>query len=540
MAKVKLTSTLCLASIAFLSPLSASRMVNALRPQVEDQIQRPELATSLERALVETMADDSKIVLLQPQDLGPRFLIHLKLKQDGRFPDRQSIHCILTSPGGQDRHLAITFPKQLQGRDQSWLAKQASELIATQLKAESLVELGDRLDADMERNVVHLNPERRHLGVELIGKRHLGTKPDLIQEWEEQSHNIAHKQQPIAEKRAIKEENQMLSFHRAPITEAINPDNPPVAEPPYERTPLHPFKAQMEKELLRQPNFRFPRFLVSGPAALTYTPSLGMNDTDPRDVLNIDVSTSFALQDYAETSGLYTKYKWDGTLTRYHVSASTRLWKKLGLLLETGWGGHDGDIKLDVAHPTAQGGTTFLKAGTLTAGALDTSFTINYLIENKSGLFRPHFTIKFPTGESENLLSSGQMDFSAGASMEWSVQNWHLKGMLSFTKAGDLDIMDAAQAQLKSNPYLYAAFGFGRELNIWGHERVAMSLNFMENPLGRVSDLDDLDNEIASFNVLVEKRLNFNRHSKVRIEGSYGLTSSSPDTSVILGLNLHF
>jgi hypothetical protein len=538
MAKVKLTSSLCLASLAFLSPLSASRMVNALRPNIEDQIQRPELAQSIERALFETMADDSKIVLLQAQDLGPRFLIHLKLKQDARFPDRQAIHCTFTSPGGQDRHLTITFPKQLRGRDQSWLAKQISELIATQLKAESLVELGDRLDADMHVNVVHLNPERRHLAVELIGKRHLGSKADLIQEWENQSRHIAEKEQPITPKRAPEAQNEVLAFHRAPNTEAIDPDNPPVHEPPYERTPLHPFKAQMEKELQRQPSFRFPRFLVSGPAALTYTPSLGINETDPRDFFNVDVSTSFALQDYAGSSGPYTRYKWDGTLTRYHISASTRLWKKVGLILDGGFGGHDGDAKLDVAHNTAPGGTTFLPKGSLSTGVLDTSFTINYLMENKSGLFRPHFTIKFPTGDQQNLLGSGEMDFSAGASMEWSVQSWHIKGMLSYTKAGDLNVMDPGQAILRSSPYLYASFGLGRELNLWGHERVAMSLNYMENPLGRVSDLDDLDIDIVSFNALIEKR--FSQHSDVRLEGSYGLTSSSPDASFTLGVKLHF
>jgi hypothetical protein len=460
------------------------------------------------------------------------------LKQDGRFPHRQSILCHFQSPGGQDRFLTITFPNDLDERDRRWLSKSASELIAEQLKSESLVIIGDRLSPDMQKNIVHLNPNTRHLDIELLGKRQTGNRGNS-EPWQDRQIEASKQSTPIAKRRQTNQPDQVLSFHRTPVADTPDLDNPPPKEVPRERIPLDPFKAQREKELLRQPNFRFPRFLTSGPISLVYTPSLGLAETDPRDRFVVDFSTSYSAEEYqGEVVKSLTQYKWSGTFTRYHLSASTRLWQKLGLILETGMGSHDSDIQLDVSSPTAPGGTTFLPNGKVGLGMLDTSITFNYLMESRHGLFRPHATIKLPTGSKRDLLSSGEADISLGASMEWSVDNWHLKGMASFTRAGDILIMDSAQAPVKSNGYLYAALGIGRTLDIWRGERVAASLNFMENPLGRLSDLDDLDDELLSLNASIEK--DFSKTGSVRLEGSFGLSNSTPDGSGSLAFYFRF
>lgn len=540
MAKVKLSATLCLASLAFASPLCAAKLVNSLQPVVEDQIRRPLLAKSLEKALVETMADDSKIVLVQESDINPRFNVHLKLKRDDRFPDKEAIQCRFQNPGGQDRFLTLTFPKNLQDRDRRWISKKAAETISAQLKSESLVERNARLSPDMSLNIVHLNPKHRHLDIELMGKRHTGKAlPDLVEPWQEQEKNIAQRSEPTVQRRSNPNQDTVLSFHRSPPAETIDPDNPPLVEKPYERAPIHPFKAQLSRELARQPNFKFPRFLTSGPVSLIYTPNLGLTETDPREHFNAEISTSYTMEHYrsASNDGL-TKIRWEGDLLRYHLTLSTRLWNKFGITLDTGMGTHKSDIQLEAAHPTAPGGSTFLNGGALGLGMLDTTVTVNYLMENGFGLFRPHVTYKFPTGSTSNMLGSGQGDASAGASLEWSVNDWHLKGLMAYTVPGELDIFNQRQTPLKTNGYLYAGFGFGRYLNVWGGERVAMSLNFMENPMGRATDLDDLDQELVTLQGLVEKA--FTPQLDLRLEASYGFSQSSPDGSILAALNFHF
>jgi hypothetical protein len=529
---VKLPTLVCLASLSLAPNLSAQRYVAASLPTVEDHLQRPELARALERALRETFADDGSIAIFDVQEKGPHFDLELSLKHDVRFPEEEAIFCKFISPSGEERALTLLFsPAQLNQRGTTWLAKTGAETIANQLKAESVVSLKPRLDPDMNKNIVHLDASRRELQVDILGKSSA---------WRETQNELSQKQLPTALRHQDLDSPELLTFAESPKVKVLNPNNLPEKELPYERLPLKPFKAQVESELQRQLTFPYPRFQTSGPMALLFTPSLSMVECDPRFYATFATEITATNQSFngVGPTHSFTKLNWDGPLYRQYYSLSTKLWQRLGLSLETGYGQQDAQIELEIDHPTAPGGTTFLPAGGVSGGMLDTTLTINGLWETPSMLFRPHMIIKLPTGDEKNLLGSGHADYSLGASLEGYWQDWHVKSMLSYTRPGELNIFDPGQAPIKTIGYLYAAFGMGRVLNIFGGERVAMSLNAMENPMRRATNLEDLDKVLVSFNALVEK--NFTDDFRLRLEAGYGLTTSAADSTLGLSAFLRF
>ena len=559
--KVKLPTLVYLASFSLASPLwSAVRQANSALPVVLDQIQRPELAQALTRALQESFASDDEIVVFNPQEKEPHFKIEVQLQHDVRYPDCEAMYCRFTSPQGEERTLTLLYsPEALNQRGISWLAKSGAESICRQLKAEAVVNLAPRLDRDISKNIIRLDVSRREILVEKTGlgkdkpetqreKTGLGKDRRELQvetvgvhkDWSELQDDLSNTKLPISSRHQNLDAPELLSFGQAPPVGVVDPKNPPAKEIPYERLPIQPFKAQVASELERQLTFPYPRFETGGPVALLLTPSLGMPDSDPRFYGTVGTSTSVTSQDfYGRGSGhSFNQLTWNGPLYREVFSVATKLWERLGIGMESGFGQQDAQIEMEIDHPTAPGGTTFLPSGTLDGGMLDTKLFINGLWETPTMLYRPHLVVKVPTGDQNNLLGSGHIDYSLGASLEGYWYNWHVKSMLSYTRPGDLDIFDPRQAPLKTTPYAYVGLGLGRELNAFGGERVSMSLNAMENPLREATNMNDLDKLLVSISGLVEK--SFTDSLTLRLEGAYGLTASAADTSLALSAFLRF
>ena len=558
---MKLPTLVYLASLSLASPLfSAARQANSSIPVVIDQIERPDLAKALTRALQESFASDDEIAIFNANEKEPHFSIEVKLQHDVRHPDREAMFCRFVSPSGEERSLTLLYaPEDLHQRGIAWIARSGAESICRQLKAEAVVNIAPRLDNDISKNIRTLDFSRREIQDELSSPPESNSKRVLekpaqeeplrelqvetigkSKDWSELQKDLSHKKLPVSSRYQNLDSPELLSFAESVPVQTVDPKNPPLKEIPYERLPIQPFKAQVASELERQLTFPYPRFETGGPTALLLTPSLGMPDSDPRFYGTVGTSASVSSQDFSGrgSSHTYNSLTWSGPLYREYFSASTKLWQRLGLGLESGYGQQDAKIQMEVDHPTAAGGTTFLPSGSVGGGMLDTKLFINGLWETPTMLFRPHMTVKLPTGDQENLLGSGEVDYSLGVSLEGYWYNWHTKGMLSYTRPGDLDIFDPRQAPLKTTPYAYVGLGLGRELNAFGGERVSMSINAMENPLREATNMEDLDDLLVSFNLLVEK--SFTDSFTLRLEGGYGLTSSAADTSLGLGAFLRF
>jgi len=268
-------------------------------------------------------------------------------------------------------------------------------------------------------------------------------------------------------------------------------------------------------------------------------PSLGRLETDPRDVFSVSTSFSWVREKFSGRQSPLVGINWEGEMLRQHISVSTRLWRHLNLSLDTGYGVRNSDhVTLELNHPTALGGTTFLAKRSLDPGLLDSTLTLTLVHDMRRFLFRPFIHVKLPTGDKDSLLGSGSRDAGAGASIEWTQYNWHLKGLLSLTSPGDLDIFASGQGSVATSSYITASLGAGKTLNLFGGERVSMSLTGQQNPLRRLSSMDDLDKEILTLAGLVEKDVNQGLTFQVELFG--GLTNSSPKTGVVVGLRRQF
>lgn len=498
---------------------------------------RQDFANALQRTLEMMIADDHDLALMKPDISKFQYGLSLELQRDQRFPSRESVRICYHLPSEKKKWLTVTLlPDQIERESsRNWLVRKVSNMIVRQLKAESLILLQPRLDDDLSKNIVFLDANKKRLEVELLGQSPSSRRSPIPSD---QAEELLSKQKPVAERRQPKLGNKVLNFMKSPVTLAKDLKAPLTQEKPRKLAPIDPFHAQKYEALSRQPAFPFPRAVLSGPSSLFMSPSLGTLETDPRDILSVRTSFSLSREDFTGTEGP-ENINWKGDFLRQHLSISTRLWKYFSLNLDTGYGVRDSDsVRLEMSHPTAPGGTTFLSNRSLDQGLLDSSLTLTYVHDMKRFLFRPFVHVKLPTGEKESLLSSGSRDMGAGVSIEWNRNSWHLKSLFSVTSPGDLEIFIPSQGSLAAESYITASIGLGRTINLFGGERASMSLTAQQNPLRENANLDELNKDLLTLAAMVEK--DFFKHTSFRLEGSAGLTDSSPKASILFGVQQNF
>ena len=517
---------------------SSPRVLEVTSPKVFDQLGRPDFANQLQRTLEVKLADDRDLALMKPNSNEAQYGLQLELQRDHRFPGREAVRVQFNLPSGEKRWLTMTLlPEQLEAPStRNWLIRKISNTTLRQLKAEAMVLLQPRLDGDLSKNIVLLDAKEKRLEVELLGQspssRTSPIPPDHARE-------VLAKEKPISSRRQSPIAKKVLNFMRSPITRKKDLKAPLPKEEKPELTPINPFYAQKHKALSRQPAFPFPRSVLSGPPSLFLAPSLGRLETDPRDTFSLSTAFTWVNEDYGGSQGPLVGLRWKGEMLRQHISVSTRLWRYFNLSLDTGYGvRNSNDVRLELNHPTAPGGTTFLAQRNLDPGLLDSTLTLTMVHDMRRFIFRPFIHVKLPTGSKEALLSSGGRDAGAGLSMEWLQNNWHLKSMFSITSPEDLDIFAPTQGSVATSSYVTIALGIGKTLNLFGGERVSMSLTGQQNPLRRLSNMDDLDKEILTLAGLVEKDIQENLTFQLEVFG--GLTNSSPKTGLLLGLRRQF
>jgi hypothetical protein len=237
-----------------------------------------------------------------------------------------------------------------------------------------------------------------------------------------------------------------------------------------------------------------------------------------------------------DTGGAFTKLAWNGTTTKQTVTVASRLWNRFHLSIESGYGGHKGDIEFEVDQGAARGGTTFLMSGSSDAGMLDTQINLHTVIESGRFLIRPHLRLKLPTGDQEQLLSNGGIDAGFGTSFETLFKGWNINTQISYIQPADLDFFDAGQTSLASKNYVYMGLGLGHQL--WDENtRVAFALNWMSHPLQGTTDLSTLDQPLSTLAMQVGQNFSYGHAS---VDVSSGITASSPRISVGLNLKVWF
>ena len=517
---------------------AAPRVLEVTPPVVRDQLGRPDFANQIQRTLEMKIADDSGLALMRANPDEPQYRLELELHRDHRFPSREAVRVRFDLPSGESRWLTMTLlPEQLdEDSSRNWLVRKISNTTLRQLKAEAMVLLQPRLDDDLSKNIVLLNAKERRLEVELLGKSPASRTSPIPPD---HADKVLAKEKPVAERRQPGLTDKILNFMNSPLNRKKDLKAPLAEEPPRKLTPIDPFHAQKHKARSRQPAFPFPRSVLSGPPSLFLSPSLGRLETDPRDRFSFSTSFSFVEENFSGAQGPLVSLNWKGEVLRQHISFSTRLWRHLNISLDTGYGVRNSDgVQLELNHPSAPGGTTFLSKRNLDPGLLDSTLTLTLVHDMRSFIFRPFLHVKLPTGNKESLLSSGGRDAGAGASLEWTQNDWHLKSMFSITSPEDLDIFAPSQGSVATSGYITLSVGVGKTLNLFGGERVSMSLTGQQNPLRRLSSIDDLDKEIVTLAGLVEKDIRKGLTFQLEVFG--GMTNASPKTGLLLGLRQQF
>lgn len=514
--ELKATLVFLICTFAVIPGLFGDRIVNCKKPTLQSSIHQRDFAKRLQKSVLDRMVDDPQIRTFSiPRDEA-HFKIHLSLKRYDKSPNKQAIICEYTYPNNAQNYLYLTYPDRiLQERETSWLINQSAEKIVQQLKAEAVIEINARLN-EKEANIFHLDPNQKRLSIDIIKPSHrslpLAKRAEKIKK-------------PLRRPDDSRQTDQVLGYLDHKKFNTPDPKRPPKIDPPKELVHINPFEAEKVKALSHRLDFPFPKFRVSGFPSMLLFPSLSWHQTHLDRKFSIETDTSWVREGFDDLHS-FNQLNFDGHYLKQSISFSTLLWQRVNLSIETGMAAHDADVQLDIAHPSAGGGTTFLASKDLDLGLTDTVLSINHTITQGKMLFKPGLQFKFPTGDAPNLLGSNHSDLSVSVSAERTHNLWHSAARLAFVQAGDLGIFVETQEELKIENYITASLGFGKTLDLKRGEAISMSINYAQNPMRNISSFEDLDDEILTLGFLLEKALT--NLIKVKADFSYGLSPSAP------------
>lgn len=501
-------------SLSSIFALNADRRVDCKPVVIVQSGQHNDLVKSIKRQVDKLMLIDPSIRIDAVKE--PYFKIHLQIRSYLRTPGKLAAYITYIEPKGKQNVMVMTFPKTTSTeREFSWLSQKVAKRCVSQLRIQAGLNTGKHLSDLMFNNVLHLDPSQHHLSVQLVGSK----KPV------EKSNKEAGQ---IIKKLRIKDKEEEAKpvlgiIDRNKFHERAKPPEPYI---PPETVKVNPFKAEVDQYLDYEPGFNYPKFRTSAISSLYLIPSLSTHQSDPRQKFSVLIDSFWVSEDFSGANAVET-YKFDGHYYGQTISIASRFWGKWNAALQIGWGQRDSETQLDIQHPSAVGGTTFLSKSSLDASLSDTIITINHQNERGKLTFRPTFQVKLPTGSASDIMSSDHVDLSFGFQLEYAYQHWHWASRISFVEAGNLDIFDVSQAEINPDGYGVFSFGIGRTLHPTRGESVSMAINVSQNPMRNVSNFTDLENEIITIGVGGEKVLF--RNIAVKADINVGLSRSAPD-----------
>ncbi|MBF0196367.1 MAG: hypothetical protein HQL32_01585 [Planctomycetes bacterium] len=477
------------------------------------------------------MADDYSIKTLSSSEGKACFKIHMIFTHSLNDREEENIIVNFTHPAGETYNQTYVYQKaHVNARHSSWIIKKASDKIIQQLKAEGVVELRPRLK-DGPVNTYYLNPLKRSLNVDVLDSRK--SRDPVVNERQFREELPRQKAKEIREEKKKGKEPIILLDYKGRYKTQTEDENNPVQIPrPRKKLALNPLQGEINRELSRQPVFPFAKFKASGFTSLYLLPSLSWDETDPRN--NYSFHTSFSILDESNNYiKNYNRMKIDGQLLEQSFGFSARLWQRLHVGLRTNLSVHESEVELDIDHPTAAGGTTFLKNQDTGLALGDTVFELSNLFEVGKLIFRPGIQLKFATGSTDNLTSSGHSDYSVGTAFDYTHNDWHLAGRLSMVKTGHLNVFAGSQQEYDSEDMLVASLGFGKMLDPLRGDASSLVLNFATNPL-RSNTLDPFSSDITTVGYHLSR--SFKRGVIGHFETSIGLSTAAPDFNLALSL----
>jgi len=207
-------------------------------------------------------------------------------------------------------------------RMKNWLINKLTDKIHTQLRRESLLELGSRLSTDMQQNQFDVNYGKNSLDVELL------KPPTLTQGVDSIKFPPPYRYKTSLQK--DKDPRVVEGIINKSLPEVIKEE----VEPVTDFIAVNPFQAEVVRRLQHHPAFNYPRFRTSGLTAAFLVPSLSWHTTDPRNQWSVEMDASMAEESYHE-SFAYEAVNIEGKYLTQTVSLSTLLWKRINVGLET-------------------------------------------------------------------------------------------------------------------------------------------------------------------------------------------------------------
>lgn len=503
------------------------KQISCKRPKVIRSEPYLPLARLIQRRLDDLLLEDISIRTAAASNKEASFQLEINIRRYFKEPGHHAIFVNIVDPMNKDKMMIFTFKMaQLSERTTNWLASRVAIKAYDQLKIEAAMMHGERLDKNMFNNVIQLNLKNKKLDVAVLPskavKKH--TILPLPGQKSQRKHN------PHEEGRSV-----LGLFSREKYKTRAVPEE---KDPPKDLVDIAPITAEKIRVLKHQPTFNFPSFQTSGFPSLMLMPSLSWHQTHPKQNVSFESETTWAKENFAGSSGSLEKMRFEGNYYLQKFSLSTRLWERINLSATGGLGRHDSEVQMDVLHPSAIGGITFLRQNQINAGQTDLVVAINHHMESRKMIFRPGLLFKFPTGDTDKLMGSGHSDYALSVSWEYLESNWHSAARVSFVYAGDLAVFSRRQAELDLASYVVANLGVGRVLNRLRGERVAWVINYAQNPLRKTSSMKELNDEIITSAISIEKDISPNK--LIRAQAQAGLSSSAPIASLAFNFKIKF
>lgn len=528
---MKKTLIIAILCISFIQQAIAERQINCYLVPTTSKIGYKEFTAALHRALTSKMDHDPSFVLVPKSKSKNNFSLEAILKKDVRYPEKHSIFTTITLPNGEYIQQTHLFdPYQRESRPTA-LINQLVSIMVTQLKAEAKINSSPKLAADMSKNInkvqtKKIQEKKEPLDVELMGKK------AAPQNWKKAKEETYSNTLPIAKKKQKKESRVVMDLMNLPKPTTVDPEK---YEPEPAKPKTHPLNPYLNaKDKAPEYLFPFPRLQNGGLAALILTPQLTELETKPGEVFSFATWSSITFENFDNQIGT-SVYQFKGQYLQQKISLSTLLWQNINLNLETGYGMRDADIKFDALHATAAGGTTFLPTRTLDHGITDSTISLSWRTAIQKISLRPVIKVKLPTGSEDDLLSSGDTDFSVGLSANIPLNEWTLGLAVHMIAAGDLGTFDPAQGDLPATNYVSFQTALGRRLDYHGPLDFSMAYQFMQNPLRELSTMPETEEDIHYVAFLLNKPLQNNW--TIETQASFGLSPSSASSTLSLGFN---
>lgn len=278
----------------------------------------------------------------------------------------------------------------------------------------------------------------------------------------------------------------------------------------------------------------FPAFRASGFFGLVLTPDMDDKALKKEGASGYDYSLSAVSEDVSEDDGIFL-IESDGYLLQGSLSG----WKRNGKMLFTAklpFGGHSGDHRILMRTPT--GNMSAFDTHDLEASLGDLEVTASIINQAGKGVVSPGLVLKAPTGDVDDLMSTGELDAALRVSFyhPWLAAPrpfcdlWF--GMqVGYVLTGDHEFKGLPEGVLDMQDCGYASLGLSGACS--PQTRWSMAAHLIDNPYRKHSYMKYLHDEIAILGLNFEHFIEENRTFRMGV--AVGLMESSPDLQMSVG-----